>query len=44
MTVIADSGANRLRERFGRAPASRLERHIGRLSWDAERLAAHQRG
>jgi phenylacetate-CoA ligase len=43
MTATTDSGVNALRARFGQALASRLEQHVGRLSWDAGQLAAHQR-
>jgi phenylacetate-CoA ligase len=43
MTTITDSTLPALRARFGRALASRLPEHIGRLGWDAPRLAGHQR-
>jgi phenylacetate-CoA ligase len=43
MTTITDSTLSALRARFGRALASRLPEHIGRLAWDAPRLAGHQR-
>ncbi len=43
MTTIADSTLPALRAHFGRAPASRLPDHIGRLGWDARQLADHQR-
>ncbi len=41
--TITDSEVTTLRARFGQALAGCLERHIERLSWDAERLAEHQR-
>jgi phenylacetate-CoA ligase len=43
MTAIADRGVNALRARFGEALASCLEQQAERLSWDAPRLAGHQR-
>jgi phenylacetate-CoA ligase len=43
MTAIADRGVNALRARFGEALASCLEQQAERLSWDAQRLAGHQR-
>ena len=43
MTTITDSPLSALRARFGQALASRLPEHIGRLGWDARRLADHQR-
>ncbi len=43
MTTITDSTLPALRARFGQALASRLPEHIGRLGWDARRLADHQR-
>jgi phenylacetate-CoA ligase len=43
MTTITDSRVAALRAHFGRALASRLPDHIGRLGWDAPRLAEHQR-
>ncbi len=43
MTAITDSRADALRARFGQALGDRLERHAERLSWDAGRLAEHQR-
>jgi len=43
MSTITDTGVGALRTRFGQALADRLERHIERLSWDAARLAEHQR-
>ena len=41
--AAADSSASALRACFGQALACRLEQHTGRLSWDAQRLARHQR-
>ena len=43
MTAITDSTLPALRARFGQALASRLPEHVGRLGWDARRLADHQR-
>jgi phenylacetate-CoA ligase len=43
MTATTESTVTVLQERFGRAVASRLPQHIGRLGWDAQRLASHQR-
>jgi phenylacetate-CoA ligase len=43
MTTITDGSLPALRAHFGQALASRLPGHIGRLGWDAPRLAAHQR-
>ena len=43
MTTITDSEVDALCARFGKSLAGRLEGHIERLSWDAERLAEHQR-
>jgi phenylacetate-CoA ligase len=43
MTATSDSRVNALRARFGQELASHLEQHVGRLSWDAGQLAAHQR-
>jgi phenylacetate-CoA ligase len=43
MTTTTDAGLDALRARYGEAFAARLPAHIQRLSWDAERLAAHQR-
>jgi phenylacetate-CoA ligase len=43
MTTITDSSLPALRGRFGQELASRLPGHIGRLGWDAARLAGHQR-
>ena len=43
MTTIIDSEVDALCARFGKSLAGRLEGHIERLSWDAERLAEHQR-
>ncbi len=43
MTMITDSSLPALRARFGQALAARLPEHIGRLGWDARRLAGHQR-
>src|ERR1700683_2802895 len=42
MTAITNDAVKDLRERSGRTLASRLPPHIGRLSWDAQQLAAHQ--
>ncbi len=44
MTTITGNTLTALRERFGQALASRLPQHIARLGWDADQLAAHQRG
>ena len=41
--AAADSSASALRACFGQALACRFEQHTGRLSWDAQRLARHQR-
>jgi hypothetical protein len=41
--MTTDSTPSALRARFGQALASRLPEHIARLSWDARRLADHQR-
>ena len=41
--AAADSSASALRACFGQALACRLDQHTGRLSWDAQRLARHQR-
>jgi hypothetical protein len=41
--AAAGSSVNALRVCFGQALACRLEQHTGRLSWDAQRLAGHQR-
>jgi phenylacetate-coenzyme A ligase PaaK-like adenylate-forming protein len=41
--AAADGSVSALRACFGQALACRLEQHIGRLSWDAQRLARHQR-
>jgi phenylacetate-CoA ligase len=41
--AAADSSVSALRAGFGQALACHLEQHIGRLSWDAHRLARHQR-
>ena len=43
MTTITDSTLPALRARFGQALASRLPEHMGRLGWDAQQLAHHQR-
>jgi phenylacetate-CoA ligase len=43
MTTITDRTLPALRARFGEALAARLPEHIGRLGWDAPRLAGHQR-
>jgi phenylacetate-CoA ligase len=43
MSTITDTGADVLSARFGSALAGRLEDHVGRLSWTAERLVEHQR-
>jgi hypothetical protein len=43
MTAATDHAVTALQERFGREVASRLPRHVGRLGWDARRLATHQR-
>lgn len=43
MGAVAEPGIGALRARFGRALAERLDGHIERLGWDAERLRRHQR-
>ena len=43
MTTTTDSRVDVLRARFGHALAGRVEPHIERLSWDAERLVEYQR-
>ena len=43
MTTIIDSEVDALCARFGKSLAGCLEGHIGRLGWDARRLAEHQR-
>jgi len=43
MTTTAQTSPDALRARYNEAFTARLPSHIQRLSWDAERLAAHQR-
>jgi phenylacetate-CoA ligase len=43
MTTTTGTDLDALRARFDEALGARLPDHIGRLSWDAGRLAAHQR-
>jgi hypothetical protein len=43
VTTITDKTLPALRAQFGEALAARLPEHIGRLGWDAPRLADHQR-
>jgi phenylacetate-CoA ligase len=44
MTTATSTGLDALRARYGEAFDARLPDHVQRLSWDSERLAAHQRG
>jgi len=43
MTTTTGTGLDGLRARYGEAFGAQLPDHIGRLSWDAGQLAAHQR-
>jgi phenylacetate-coenzyme A ligase PaaK-like adenylate-forming protein len=43
MPVITNDAATGLSERFGRTIAGLLPRHLDRLSWSPQQLAAHQR-
>ena len=43
MTAITNDPATDVSGRFGPAIAGLLPRHLDRLSWNAEQLAAHQR-
>jgi phenylacetate-CoA ligase len=43
MTTATETSLGVLRARYGEAFGTRLPGHVRRLSWDPERLAAHQR-
>ena len=43
MSTVVEPGIEALCARFSRALAERLDGHIERLSWDADRLRRHQR-